>query len=134
MHTKMNSKHFFITAVLLLALIGMPLIVKGSPEQVASTSNTEIRNFVEIPYNTPELFKRVCGMHSFKCGRRRSSVIKVKKPISIYIKISFTRLPNNSDPYRTTFSISYIFKCSHVHGYMDVNTLCFSLQCLFFEY
>lgn len=86
----MNGKHFFITAVLLLVLIGMSLTVKGTPEQVASASNTEIRSFGEIAYNVPELFKRVCGMHSFKCGRRRSSAIKVKKPISIDIKISFT--------------------------------------------
>ena len=75
----MNGKHFFITTVLLLVLIGMSLTVKGTPEQVASASDTEIRNFEDIPYSTPELFKRVCGMHSFKCGRRRSSAIKVKK-------------------------------------------------------
>ena len=92
MHKKMNGKHFFMTAVLFLVLIGMSLTVKGTPEQVASASDTEIRNFVDIPYSTPELFKRVCGMHSFKCGRRRSSAIKVKNPFFVHIQISFTIL------------------------------------------
>ena len=113
MNRKMSGKHFFISAVLLLVLIGMSLTVKGTPEQEASASNTEISNFADAP----ELFKRVCGMHSFKCGRRRSSAIKVKKPISIHITIRFTSLQNCSDPYRITFSISYIF-CSHAHGYI----------------
>lgn len=107
----MNSKYFLITAVLLVVLIGMVLPVTGTPEQGASTSYTEIGKFDEIPYDKPELFKRVCGMHSFKCGRRRSSAIKVKKLISIYFKISFTSLPGYFDPYRTTFSLSYNFKC-----------------------
>ena len=79
MHMKMNGKHVFIAAMLLLVLIGMSLIVKGTPERLTAASDTETRNFAEIQPNTPELFKRVCGMHSFKCGRRRSAVIKVRK-------------------------------------------------------
>lgn len=104
MDAKMNGKHLFIPAILLLVLMAMSLTVKGTPEQVTVASDTEIRNSAEIPHSTPELYKRVCGMHSWKCGaRRRSSVIKVKKN---HINSSFTSLPNYSDPYRAILSIS----------------------------
>lgn len=112
--------------MLLLVLIGMSLTVKGTPEQLAAASNTELRNFVEISPNTPELFKRVCGMHSFKCGRRRSSLIKVKKnTIVTSINISSTSLPNCPDPYKSNFDISYISKFTQGLGYSCMHRLWF---------
>lgn len=125
MFTKMNGNHLFLVSMLLLVLIGMSLTVKGTPEQLTAASNTELRNFAEISPNTPELFKRVCGMHSFKCGRRRSSLIKVKKKTivtSINI-LSSTSLPNYSDLYKANFDISYILKCTQGLGYSCMHTL-----------
>lgn len=75
----MNGKHLFIQAMSLLALIAMSsLTVKGTLEQMRAASDTEIRDFDDIPRS--QLYKRVCGVHSWKnCERRRSSAIKVKK-------------------------------------------------------
>lgn len=74
----MKGKHLFIPAMLLLALIAMSLTVKGALEQVVS--DTKTRDFAEIPRShVSKKFPRVCGVHSWRCDRRRSKVSKVKK-------------------------------------------------------
>lgn len=60
-------------------LIATSVIVDGTGEQEKETDGTKARDFEEIKRGTSahELFPRVCGMHSWKCGRRRSAAHKV---------------------------------------------------------